>query len=86
MDEKERATTAGRAQAAPICPVCGHSVGTTVRRYKTLGAFVPRWTAAPCGNPDCGSQQTAAHEPAPQAARRHRARGPHGAHRADTAR
>ena len=84
MDAKGRETTS-RAQAVPVCPVCGHPVGTTIRRYKTLGTFVPRWTRAPCGNPDCGSQQTATDEPAPQTARRHMARPPRGAHRADSA-
>lgn len=26
---------------------------TVVRRYKTLGAWVPRWVAGPCKNPKC---------------------------------
>jgi hypothetical protein len=28
-------------------------VETVVRRYKTLGAWVPRWVAGPCHNPEC---------------------------------
>jgi len=28
-------------------------VETVVRRYKTLGAWVPRWVAGPCRNPEC---------------------------------
>ncbi|MCW5250514.1 MULTISPECIES: hypothetical protein [unclassified Streptomyces] len=38
---------------APVCPVCGQPVGTVVRRHKTLGAWVPSWTAGPCRNPRC---------------------------------
>ncbi|MBD0843407.1 MULTISPECIES: hypothetical protein [unclassified Streptomyces] len=38
---------------AHACPVCGQSVETVVRRHKTLGAWVPRWVAGPCRNPDC---------------------------------
>jgi hypothetical protein len=36
-----------------VCPVCGQPVETVVRRYKTLGAWVPRWVAGPCRNPEC---------------------------------
>lgn len=36
-----------------VCPVCGQSVETVVRRHKTLGAWVPRWVAGPCRNPEC---------------------------------
>lgn len=66
MHEDERKRVGGRAGAAPVCPVCGHPLGTTVRRYKTLGVFVPRWTPASCDNPDCGKQDAArgAEEPA----------------------
>jgi hypothetical protein len=35
------------------CPDCGQPVATVVRRYKTLGAWVPKWVAGPCRNPDC---------------------------------
>ncbi len=26
---------------------------TVIRRYKTLGAWVPRWVAGPCRNREC---------------------------------
>jgi len=35
------------------CPVCGQPVATVVQRYKTLGAWVPKWVAGPCRNPEC---------------------------------
>ncbi|GAQ70161.1 hypothetical protein ACKI1I_22640 [Streptomyces turgidiscabies] len=35
------------------CPVCGQPVTTVVRRYKTLGAWVPKWVAGPCRNTAC---------------------------------
>lgn len=85
MDDKGREST-DTTQAGLLCPVCGHPVGTTVRRYKTLGTFVPRWTPAPCANPDCATRQGTAEEPGPQATRRNTARRPRGAHRADPAR
>ncbi|MET8944846.1 hypothetical protein ABZX30_15005 [Streptomyces sp. NPDC004542] len=37
----------------PVCPECGQPVETVVRRYKTLGAWVPLWVPGPCRNPDC---------------------------------
>ncbi|MYX98622.1 hypothetical protein GT045_28430 [Streptomyces sp. SID486] len=39
----------------PVCPVCGQPVETVVKRHKTLGAWVPVWGPAPCGNPDCAA-------------------------------
>ena len=36
-----------------VCHVCGQTLDTVVRRHKTLGAWVPRWVAGPCHNPDC---------------------------------
>jgi hypothetical protein len=36
-----------------VCPVCGQPVETVIRRYKTLGAWVPRWVAGPCRNRSC---------------------------------
>ncbi|MFD8737264.1 hypothetical protein ACFV06_20420 [Streptomyces sp. NPDC059618] len=36
-----------------VCPACGQPVATVVHRYKTLGAWVPRWGPGPCRNPDC---------------------------------
>ncbi|MCF1648952.1 MULTISPECIES: LITAF-like zinc ribbon domain-containing protein [Streptomyces] len=38
-----------------VCPSCGQPVETVVRRHKTLGTWVPRWVAGPCGNPECGA-------------------------------
>ncbi|MFJ3666334.1 hypothetical protein ACIPSE_07755 [Streptomyces sp. NPDC090106] len=40
---------------AHACPVCGQPVETVVRRHKTLGAWVPRWVAGPCTNPECAT-------------------------------
>ena len=54
-----------------VCPVCGQPVGTVVRRYKTLGAWVPLWVGGPCHNPECsayvydGTEQPA-QEPEPK--------------------
>lgn len=28
-------------------------MSTVVRRYKTLGAWVPKWVDGPCRNPEC---------------------------------
>ncbi|MET7479225.1 hypothetical protein ABZT17_33370 [Streptomyces sp. NPDC005648] len=36
-----------------VCPVCGQPVATVVKRYKTLGAWVPRWVPGPCRDPGC---------------------------------
>lgn len=38
-----------------VCPECGQPVATIVHRYKTLGAWVPRWGPGPCRNPDCAA-------------------------------
>ncbi|MDF3297942.1 hypothetical protein [Streptomyces tropicalis] len=38
-----------------VCPVCGQPVASVVRKYKTLGAWVPRWGPGPCRNPACAS-------------------------------
>ncbi|GAB1332485.1 hypothetical protein [Streptomyces sennicomposti] len=40
-----------------VCPVCGQSVGTVVRRHKTLGVWVPVRRPGPCRNPDCGTPE-----------------------------
>ncbi|MFI9768779.1 hypothetical protein ACIHJG_18190 [Streptomyces sp. NPDC052415] len=45
------------------CPVCGQSVETVVRRHKTLGAWVPRWVAGPCRNPECEARPEPHDEP-----------------------
>ncbi|MFH7340467.1 hypothetical protein SLH32_35090 [Streptomyces sp. KHY 26] len=36
-----------------VCPACGRSVAEVVRRYKTLGVWVPVWGPGPCRNPEC---------------------------------
>ncbi|MFF3407301.1 hypothetical protein ACFYW8_14090 [Streptomyces sp. NPDC002742] len=38
-----------------VCPECGQPVATMVHRYKTLGAWVPRWGPGPCRNPKCAA-------------------------------
>ncbi|MEW5351731.1 hypothetical protein [Streptomyces sp. 16-176A] len=38
-----------------VCPVCGQTLGTVVRRHKTLGVWVPVRRPGPCRNPDCGT-------------------------------
>ncbi|MFI2430891.1 hypothetical protein [Streptomyces sp. NPDC018693] len=50
-----------------VCPACGQPVESVVQRYKTLGAWVPRWVAGPCHNPDCEAYvpQDAEHEQRP---------------------
>ncbi|MFE4668932.1 hypothetical protein ACFRI7_35865 [Streptomyces sp. NPDC056716] len=42
------------------CPVCGQPVETVVKRYKTLGAWVPRWVPGPCRNRECASYEAEA--------------------------
>jgi hypothetical protein len=44
------------------CPACGQPVATVVHRYKTLGAWVPRWGPGPCRNLKC---EAYADEPGP---------------------
>ncbi|MFF5754844.1 hypothetical protein ACFY7A_05290 [Streptomyces longwoodensis] len=56
MDREER-----------VCPACGQSVETVVRRYKTLGAWVPRWGPGPCRNPGCEAYRAEDGEDAPHA-------------------
>ncbi|MDQ0686197.1 MULTISPECIES: hypothetical protein [Streptomyces] len=46
-----------------VCPACGQPVQSVVRRHKTLGAWVPRWTAGPCHNQECEAYADAAAEP-----------------------
>ncbi|MET9116569.1 MULTISPECIES: hypothetical protein [Streptomyces] len=70
MDREER-----------VCPACGQSVETVVRRYKTLGAWVPRWSPGPCRNPGCEAYR--AEEGAPHAPHAEPERGPVGAEEPD---
>lgn len=46
-----------------VCPACGQSVETVVRRHKTLGAWVPVWVAGPCRNPRCEAYAEEGAEP-----------------------
>ncbi|MFI6104309.1 hypothetical protein [Streptomyces sp. NPDC051310] len=47
--------TVHHPQAGPehLCRACGLPVGTTMKRRKILGAWVPVWEPRPCRNPDC---------------------------------
>ncbi|MFE3635887.1 hypothetical protein [Streptomyces cellostaticus] len=51
-----------------VCPVCGQPVETVVGRYKTLGAWVPKWGPGPCHNPECASRAKRTEPAAPAAA------------------
>ncbi|MFD3379260.1 MULTISPECIES: hypothetical protein [unclassified Streptomyces] len=42
-----------------VCPVCKQAVDTVVRRRKTLGVFVPLWSAGPCRNSTCAEYEKA---------------------------
>ncbi|MFG2572372.1 hypothetical protein [Streptomyces sp. NPDC048481] len=46
-----------------VCSACGEPVQSVVRRHKTLGAWVPRWAAGPCHNPDCEAYVEAGPQP-----------------------
>ena len=35
------------------CPSCKQPVEAVMKRHKTMGVFVPVWTAGPCHNPQC---------------------------------
>ncbi|MET9623306.1 hypothetical protein ABZZ37_21490 [Streptomyces sp. NPDC006464] len=49
--EARRTTHDPRAEQS--CPACGRPVGTTARRHKALGVWVPIWETQPCRNRDC---------------------------------
>jgi hypothetical protein len=49
-DLKHRA----RRPAGHVCPACKEPVADVVERHKTMGVYVPHWTAGPCHNPHCG--------------------------------
>ncbi|WP_437090540.1 hypothetical protein [Streptomyces sp. enrichment culture] len=36
-----------------VCRSCKQPVETVVERHKTMGVYVPVWTAGPCHNPQC---------------------------------
>jgi hypothetical protein len=45
-----------RAAARPstyVCSSCKKPVHAVVERHKTMGVYVPTWTAGPCHNPRC---------------------------------
>lgn len=48
-DRKRRATPS----APYLCRSCKQPVDTVVERHKTMGVWVPLWTAGPCHNPRC---------------------------------
>jgi hypothetical protein len=41
-----------------VCGSCKQPVGSVVERHKSLGVFVPVWTAGPCRNPRCPESVT----------------------------
>lgn len=41
------------APSSHVCPRCKQPVETVVERHKTMGMYVPVWTAGPCHNPRC---------------------------------
>ncbi|MFI9809280.1 hypothetical protein ACIHEJ_33870 [Streptomyces sp. NPDC052301] len=43
-----------------VCPVCGQSLESVVRRHKTLGVWVPVHSPGPCRNPECRASGRAA--------------------------
>ncbi|MFJ8596339.1 hypothetical protein [Streptomyces sp. NPDC093598] len=48
-EQKPQATTSSRY----VCSSCKQPVDAVVERHKTMGVFVPLWTAGPCHNPRC---------------------------------
>ncbi|GAA4818034.1 hypothetical protein [Streptomyces ziwulingensis] len=51
-----------------VCPACGQTVETVVRRHKTLGAWVPVWVPGPCHDPTCpATTETSLEPPGPSA-------------------
>ncbi|PNG23979.1 hypothetical protein C1J00_00750 [Streptomyces cahuitamycinicus] len=49
IGEQRRAT----ASSGHVCRSCREPVDAVVKRHKTMGVFVPVWTAGPCHNPLC---------------------------------
>ncbi|MBT3152224.1 hypothetical protein HTV45_15250 [Streptomyces sp. CHD11] len=43
----------GARPSEHVCGSCRRPVDTVIERHKTLGIYVPRWTAGPCHNPGC---------------------------------
>ncbi|MER7578113.1 hypothetical protein [Streptomyces sp. NPDC126514] len=40
-------------RTASTCRSCKQPVDTVMERHKTMGVYVPRWTAGPCHNQHC---------------------------------
>ncbi|WP_078628032.1 hypothetical protein [Streptomyces sp. NRRL F-2664] len=43
-----------------LCPSCRQPLPTTVQRHKTMGVYVPLYTAGRCTNPGCAAAEPAA--------------------------
>ncbi|CAL9356461.1 hypothetical protein GCM10010266_31690 [Streptomyces griseomycini] len=50
--ESDRKHRAARS-STHVCRSCKQPVDTVVERHKTMGVYVPVWTAGPCHNPQC---------------------------------
>ncbi|MFD3839781.1 hypothetical protein ACFWWC_26525 [Streptomyces sp. NPDC058642] len=51
MTDERKPTSTRSAQHA--CRSCKQPVDTVVERHKSMGVYVPHWTAGPCHNPKC---------------------------------
>lgn len=51
MDSERNSEAAHRS--TQTCHSCKQPVDTVMERHKTMGVYVPRWTAGPCHNPHC---------------------------------
>jgi hypothetical protein len=49
INEQRKAT----ASSGYVCRSCKEPVDAVVKRHRTMGVFVPVWTAGPCHNPPC---------------------------------
>ncbi|MEZ3180187.1 hypothetical protein KYY02_16295 [Streptomyces pimonensis] len=47
--EEQSATSRARY----VCRSCKHPVNAVLERHKTMGVYVPTWTAGPCHNEKC---------------------------------
>ncbi|WP_078625562.1 hypothetical protein RFN58_40810 [Streptomyces iakyrus] len=48
-EQKPPATT----PSTYVCRSCKQPVDAVVERHKSMGVYVPHWTAGPCHNPRC---------------------------------
>ncbi|MFD6908672.1 hypothetical protein ACE1N8_29460 [Streptomyces sp. DSM 116494] len=60
----------GTRPSGHVCGSCRQPVDTVVERHKTMGIYVPHWTAGPCHNPQCEDY-------VPEQVPAHSARGAH---------